>query len=120
MAVKRKTSHLRPSRKLSGKTVYGAEGKKIGSIKHVMVDEKKGEIAHAVLGIGGLFGIGNARYMVPWNVLRYDADLGAYSSDISENRLKGRPKHGVETIFDWNARYATLHPYNNEVVVHPG
>ena len=119
MAVKRKTSHLRPSRKLSGKAVYGAKGKKVGSIKHVMVDEKKGEIAHAVLGIGGFFG-GGAHYMVPWNVLRYDADLGAYSSDISESRLKGRPKHGVETIFDLNARYATLHPRNNEFVVHPG
>ncbi|ABE64556.1 PRC-barrel [Nitrobacter hamburgensis X14] len=119
MAVKRKTSHLRPSRKLSGKAVYGAKGKKIGSIKHVLVDEKKGEIAHAVLGIGGFFG-SDAHYMVPWNVLRYDADLGAYSSDISESRLKGRPKHGMETIFDLNARYATLHPRNNEFVVHPG
>ena len=120
MAVKRKTSHLRPSSKLSGKVVYGAKGKKIGSIKHELVDEKKGKIAHAVLGIGGFFGVGDAHYMVPWKVLRYDADRGAYSSDISENRLKGRPKHGVETIFDLNARYATLHPRNNEFVVHPG
>jgi sporulation protein YlmC with PRC-barrel domain len=120
MAVKRKTSHLRPSRKLSGTAVYGAKGAKIGSIKHVLVDEKKGKIAHAVLGIGGFFGLGDAHYMVPWKVLRCDADRGAYSSDISENRLKGRPKHGMETIFDLNARYATLHPYNNEFVVHPG
>ena len=120
MAVKRKTSHLSPSTIVSGRAVYGAEGKKIGSIKHVMVDEKKGKIAHAVLGIGGFFGVGDTHYMVPWNVLRYDADLGAYSSDINEKRLKGRPKHGTETIFDLNARYATLHPYNNEVVVHPG
>jgi hypothetical protein len=58
--------------------------------------------------------------MVLCKVLRYDADRGAYSSDISENRLKGRPKHGVETIFDLNARYATLHPRNNEFVVHLG
>lgn len=85
-----------------------------------MVDKKKGEIAHAVLGIGGFFGVGDAHYTVPWSVLRYDADLGAYSSDISGNRLKGRPKHGTETIFDLNARYAKLDPYNNEVVVRPG
>lgn len=120
MAVKRKTSHLRPSRKLSGRAVYGAKGGKIGSIKHVLVDEKKGKIAYAVLGTGGFFGISDAHYMVPWKVLRYDANRGAYSSDISESRLKGRPKHGVETIFDLNARYATLHPSNNEFVMHPG
>lgn len=120
MAVKRKTLHLSPSTKLSGKAVYGAKGKKIGSIKHVLVDERKGKIAHAVLGVGGFLGFGDDHYMVPWNVLRYDADLRAYSSDISESRLKGRPKHGMETIFDLNARYATLHPRNNEFVVHPG
>lgn len=34
MAVKRKTSHLLTSKKVSGRAVYGAEGKKIGSIKH--------------------------------------------------------------------------------------
>jgi hypothetical protein len=120
MSVKRRTSRLIASNRKSGKAVYGAEKKKIGSIKRVMIDKKSGEIAHAVLGFGGFLGIGDDHYTVPWNLLRYDADLGVYSSDISGSRLKGGPKHGTETIFDWNARYAELDGYHNEVVIRPG
>ncbi|ABE63291.1 PRC-barrel [Nitrobacter hamburgensis X14] len=117
---KRGTDHLIASDRKSGKAVYGAEKKKIGSIKRVMVDRKSGEIAHAVLGFGGFLGFGDDHHMVPWNLLRYDADLGVYSSDISGSRLKGRPKHGTETIFDRNARYAVLDKYDNEWVMYPG
>ena len=55
----------------------------------------------------------------PGNVLRYDADLDEYSSDISGSRMRGGPKHGRESVFDWNARYAKLDGYHNEVVVSP-
>jgi hypothetical protein len=34
--------------------------------------------------------------------------------------VKGGPKHGTETIFDLNARYAKLDGYHNEVVISPG
>jgi hypothetical protein len=57
---------------------------------------------------------------VPWKVLRYDSKLDGYRSDISENRLKGAPKHGTETIFDWDARYAELDDYYNDEVIRPG
>ena len=50
-------------------------------------------------------------------LLRYDSNIDSYHSDISENRLKGAPKHGTETIFDWNARYAELDDYYNEEVL---
>jgi len=115
----RPTGNLIASDKEAGKAIYGAENKKIGSIERVMIDETSGEIAYAVLSFGGILGIGNDYYPVPWKLLRYDAELGGYRSDISGNRLKGAPKHGSE-LYDWTARRAELDDYHNDVVIRPG
>jgi hypothetical protein len=120
MSTEGRASNLVSSDKESGKAVYGADNKKIGSIESVMIDKTSGEIAYAVLSFGGFLGIGTDHYPVPWKALRYDADLGGYRSGINENRLKGAPKHGTETIFDWNARYAELDDYYNDEVIRPG
>jgi hypothetical protein len=82
----RPTGNLIASDKESGKAIYGAENKKVGSIDHVMVDKNSGEIAYAVLSFGGFLGIGNEHYPVPWKLLTYDTGLGGYRSDISANR----------------------------------
>lgn len=116
----RSSGRLTKSDKESGKAVYGADKKKIGSIDHVMIDKSTSEIAYAVLSFGGFLGFGTDQFPVPWKVLRYDPNIDAYHSDISENRLKGAPKHGTETIFDWDARYAELDDYYNDEVIRPG
>ncbi|MEH6952632.1 PRC-barrel domain-containing protein [Nitrobacter sp. NHB1] len=120
MPTESRASNLIDSDKESGKAVYGADDKKIGSIERVMVDKTSGKICYAVLSFGGFLGIGDDHYPVPWKVLRYDSELGGYRSDISGSRLKGAPKHGTETVFDWNARYAELDDYYNDVVIRPG
>jgi hypothetical protein len=119
MAVEANTGNLIASDKESGKAIYGAEDKKIGSIEHVMIDKSTGEIAYAVLSFGGFMGIGNDHYPVPWKLLRYDSELGGYRSDISGNRLKDAPKQGSE-LYDWSARRAELDDYYNDVVIRPG
>jgi hypothetical protein len=119
MAMDRNTENLISSDKQSGKAVYGAEDKKIGSIECVMVDKSSGQPAYAVLSIGGFLGMGDDHYPVPWKLLRYDSELDGYRSDISGNRLKGAPKHGSE-LFDWTARRAELDDYYNDEVIRPG
>ena len=47
-----------------------------------MIDKTSGEIAYAVLSFGGFLGIGKEHYPVLWRALRYNSDLGEYSSDI--------------------------------------
>lgn len=119
MAMDGNTENLIASDKESGKAVYGAEDKKIGSIERVMIDKSSGKPAYAVLSIGGFLGIGDDHYPVPWKLLRYDSELDGYRSDISGNRLKGAPKHGSE-LFDWTARRAELDDYYNDEVIRPG
>lgn len=37
-------------------------------------------------------GIGDDHYPLPWQSLKYDTNLGGYSTGVSENQLKGAPK----------------------------
>ena len=62
MAMDRNSENLIASDKQSGKAVYGAEDKKIGSIERVMIDKSSGEPAYAVLSIGGFLGMGDDHY----------------------------------------------------------
>ena len=84
MTTKETIDHLISDKENSGKAVYGGQrNKRIGSVESVMIDKTSGEIAYAVLSFGGFLGIGKEHYPVPWRALRYNSDLGEYSSDIS-------------------------------------
>ena len=53
----REFGNLIGSDKVEGTAVYGADGKKIGSIKRVMIDKTSGKASYAVLSFGGFLGI---------------------------------------------------------------
>jgi sporulation protein YlmC with PRC-barrel domain len=103
MAIQESTGSLIGSDKVEGTAVYGANNEKIGSIERVMIEKTTGQVSYAVLSFGGFFGLGDDHYPVPWNLLKYDTELGGYRTDISGNRMKGAPKHGTETVWDWSA-----------------
>jgi hypothetical protein len=95
------------SDKVEGTAVYGADSKKIGSIKRVMLDKSSGKVSYAVLSFGGFLGMGDDFYPLPWHSLKYDTKLGGYITGITENRLKGAPKYANENSWDWSAPGST-------------
>lgn len=56
---KRETGTLIGSDKVEGTAVYGSDAQKIGSIERVMIDKVGGQVSYAVLGFGGVLGIGD-------------------------------------------------------------
>src|ERR1700676_3935497 len=94
MAIEdRETGNLIGSDKVEGTAVYGADNQKIGSIQRVMIDKTSGKVSYAVLSFGGFLGIGDDYYPLPWQSLKYDTNLGGYSTGITANQLKGAPKY---------------------------
>jgi len=43
-----------------------------------MVGKRSGQVAYAVMSFGGLFGLGEKQYPLPWNELTYDTSRGGY------------------------------------------
>ena len=89
------------SDKVEGTAVYGADESKIGSIERVMIDKISGRVSYAVLGFGGILGLGNDHYPLPWQSLKYDTSLGGYRTGITETQLKGAPKYSNDNAWNW-------------------
>ena len=98
----RETSNLIGSDKVEGTSVYGANKEKIGSIERVMIEKESGKVAYAVLSFGGILGIGDDHYPLPWNALKFDQSLGGYRTNLSESQIKDAPKYGRSDTWDWN------------------
>ena len=90
--------------KVEGTAVYDADGKHIGKIERLMIDEVTGKVAYAVMSFGGILGIGADHYSIPWSLLRYNKKLGGYQVDITERQLKNAPKFGQNENWDWSDR----------------
>ncbi len=54
---------------LIGDDVYNDQDEDLGDMKEIMLDIGSGRIAYAVLAFGGVFGIGEKLFAVPWSAL---------------------------------------------------
>lgn len=99
---RQETEDLISSEKVDGTAVYNREGDRLGSIKHFMVGKRDGRVRYAVLTFGGLFGIGERYYPLPWNALSYDANMGGYLVDLDRASLETAPSYerGGEPSYD--------------------
>ncbi|HYV87908.1 MAG TPA: PRC-barrel domain-containing protein [Candidatus Polarisedimenticolia bacterium] len=91
------TPSLIAADKVSGTAVHTPAGEKVGSIENVMIDKMSGQVEYAVLAFGGLLGMGKERRALPWDVLTYDTNQGAYVVNIDPDTLKGAPDYTDDT-----------------------
>ncbi|MNL50725.1 PRC-barrel domain protein [compost metagenome] len=76
---------------LEGNDVYNSAGEDLGSIKEIMIDVPRGRVAYAVLSRGGVLGIGDKLFAIPWKALTLDTDRKCFVLDIDEETLKNAP-----------------------------
>jgi hypothetical protein len=48
-------------------------------------------VCYAVLSFGGVFGIGEKLFAVPWNALRLDTENKRFELNVETDRLKNAP-----------------------------
>ncbi len=112
----RETERLIASDKVEGTSVVRPNGDTIGEIERVMIDKRSGKVAYAVMSFGGILGIGESYYPLPWDMLKYNEALDGYEVDITEEQLRGAPSYsGDDDEFDWsNREWGTrVHDYYN-------
>ena len=80
------------SEDIQGTEVYGADGKNVGEIDHLIIDKLTGRVAYAVMSFGGFMGLGHSHYPIPWNALRYDTSLEGFRTNITEQQLRDAPE----------------------------
>lgn len=76
---------------LIGDDVVNPQGESLGDLKDIMLDTSTGKISYGVLSYGGVFGMGDKLFAVPWSALRIDADKKNLVLSVSKERLKDAP-----------------------------
>lgn len=76
---------------LNGDNVVNAAGDGLGKIEAIMLDVTSGRIAYAVLSFGGVFGIGNKLFAIPWSALTLDAVEKRFVLNASKVQLENAP-----------------------------
>jgi sporulation protein YlmC with PRC-barrel domain len=74
MSTPRQTFHntqgLFESSAIIGMRVKNATGKDMGEIDYLLIDPNSGKVTHAVIGVGGMMGVGETHVVVPWSDVR--------------------------------------------------
>jgi len=76
---------------LEGDRVVNQEGDDLGSIQDIMIDVQRGSVAYAVMSCGGILGIGDKLFAVPWNALTLDADRKCFVLDATKESFEHAP-----------------------------
>lgn len=74
-----------------GEKVVNAQGETLGEIEQIMLDVRRGRIAYAVLAVGGVLGIGEKFFAIPWRSLTLDTDNKQFILDVDKERLENAP-----------------------------
>ncbi|MEJ2033464.1 MAG: PRC-barrel domain-containing protein [Deltaproteobacteria bacterium] len=83
---------VKSTNKLIGRAVMGHQGQEIGNISDIMIDTQTGQVAYALVSSGGVLGMGENQYIVPWNALHIDPQTNQLALDMSKDQLKDAPK----------------------------
>jgi len=115
----RETGALIGSDKVEGTAVYRSNEDRVGTIRRIMIDKHTGKVGYAVMSFGGILGIGDDYYPIPWSLLTYNDRLGGYEVNITEDQLRGAPKLRDRDTWSYEGRgreselldYYGSHPY---------
>ena len=113
------TERLISADKVEGTPVYDRQGGSIGSVYTVMIDKYSGQVAYAVMSIGGFLGIGERYHPLPWKALDFDPRLGGYVVDVTREQLERAPSYASDdapwdnpgygrSVYDY---YGMTYPY---------
>lgn len=82
------THQQRSANALIGDAIVNPAGEKLGDLKDIVFDTARGEIVYAVMASGGVLGVGEKLFAVPWSALRMEGDNQNLVLDASPDRLK--------------------------------
>lgn len=71
--------------------VVNAQGESLGKIEEIMMDVNTGRVAYAVLSFGGVLGLGDKLFAIPWEALKLDAEHERFILNVDKETLKDAP-----------------------------
>jgi sporulation protein YlmC with PRC-barrel domain len=76
---------------LKGDKVVDGMGETLGTLDDLMIDLDRGSIAYAVLSVGGLLGMGDKLFAIPWSAIQVDTAEKRLVLNVEKELLKSAP-----------------------------
>jgi sporulation protein YlmC with PRC-barrel domain len=74
--------------RIIGYTVKNQKGEELGKIEELVINDKDGRIAYAVLSYGGFLGIGDKLFAIPWDALTPDFTHETFVLKVDREQLQ--------------------------------
>ena len=101
-------SLLRCAAALAGDLVVDRAGQDLGVMEHLIFDLARGRLVYAIVARGGVMGLGDRLYAVPWSALERDALRDCFVADLDPAQLDSGPSFDPgewpEMDADWARR----------------
>lgn len=100
-----------------GVAVENAQGEDLGKVEGLMLDKLEGRVRYVVLSFGGILGIGDKLFALPWHIFSYKPDRQKYVIDIDKDTLKNSPgfdKNAWPLNSDSSKLYESVDKYYND------
>ncbi len=99
--------------KIIGKSVQTMGGKKIGEIEDLAIDELDGQVRYAVLSFGGILGLGEKYFAIPWEALSLSNNKEHFALAVTEKELEKAPGFDKNNWPDFAdpVYYATIYDF---------
>jgi hypothetical protein len=97
-----------------GVKVENPQEENLGKIEELVLDKLNGYVRYAVLSFGGVLGLGDKLFAIPWKVLDYNDERDCFVINVSKDKLKnaeGFNKNNWPDMADetWNTRIHTYY-----------
>jgi sporulation protein YlmC with PRC-barrel domain len=77
--------------KIIGTAVKDTNGDNLGDIKELVLNPESGQVVYAVVSYGGVLGLGDKLFAVPWKALQWTSDKEHYVLNVDKETLKKAP-----------------------------
>jgi len=95
-----KLGKVTPADRITGMLVKNAAGEELGKVQQLLVAADQGRIAYVILASGGILGVGENQYIVPFSALRQDASGKHFTLNMDTQKLKDGPKFAERKLDD--------------------
>lgn len=103
--------------KMIGSKVKNFEGEDLGKIEDILFDLQSGHITFAILSLGGILGLGDKLFAIPWEALGLDHEDKVVMNIDKTLLEKAEPldKNNTSLTFDrgWAQRIYDYYGYKN-------
>ena len=89
------TQGLHETGDIIGTKIQNPEGKDIGKVEALLIDPTEGKATHAVIGVGGVLGVGEERVVVPYSALKMTGHESGRKARIvlDQSTIDSAPKY---------------------------